>query len=97
MRGCRTWAIAATRGPDAFIRLDVIVAFVRILVVAHTVEDKKLGLGSEAGGVTDTCLLQIALSLLRDIAGVARTFFTCHRVDDTADQRQRGLLIERGR
>ncbi len=78
------------RVPDPFLRVDVVVALVGVLVEAHRVEDEKLGLGAPVRGGRDPGGLEVLLGLERDEAGIAGVGLQRNRVVDVAGERERG-------
>ena len=81
--------------PDAFFRIDVVVAFVRVLVEPHGVEDVELRLGPVVRRGGDARLHQVLLRLLRHIARVPRIPLEGHRIYDVARQRE-GRHVQAG-
>ncbi len=57
---------------------------------AHVVEDEEFGLGTEIGDVADARRLQIFLGLAGDAARVAVVAMAGGRLDDVADEHERG-------
>src|SRR2546426_326408 len=77
--------LRATGVPLTFDGVDMVVAFVLVLVVAHVVEDEELELRPPVGDIGDACRLEIGLSLLRDAARVTRVSLLRDRVLDIAE------------
>jgi len=88
-------AAALRRLPVRLDRVDLVIAVIAALVVAHLVEYEMLELRPEIGGVADPRLLQISLGLLRDVPRIAAVALPGHRIADVADQHQGRHLGER--
>jgi len=58
----------------------MVIPLVGILIEAHIVENKKLGLGPDVGGVGQAGALEIGFRLAGDVAGVARVILAGNRV-----------------
>ena len=89
------WLFDARRVPRAFDRIDLVVPLVLVLLVAHLVEDEKLGLRSDVAGIGDARLAQMRFGLARDMTRVAREVLTRHGIDDIGDDADRGPGKER--
>ena len=87
--------VLAAGVPDAFERIDVVVALVLVLVEPDRVEDVELGLRAPVRDVGDPGLFQVQLGLLRDVARVAAVHLAGHRVLHEAVDVQRRVLRER--
>ena len=83
------------RVPRAFDRIDLVVPLVLVLLVAHLVEDEKLGLGPDVARIGDAGLAQMRLGLARDMTRVAREVLTRHGIDDIGDDADCGFGEER--
>ncbi len=79
------------RVPDAFIRIDVVVAAEGVLVEAQGVEKVELRLRAPVAHVGDARAAQVLLGFLGDEARVPAIGLARDRVDDVADQEQ-GLV-----
>ncbi len=77
--------VVGARVPDAFVRVDVVVAVVRALVEAERVEDVELDLRSPVRGVRDARRRQVRFGLARDVARIAAVGLARDRVDDIGD------------
>ena len=85
----------ARRVPRAFDRVDLVVAAVLVLLVAHLVEDEELRLGTDVARVGDARVLQVLLGLPRDEPRIARERLSGHRIDDVGDDADGGPGEER--
>ena len=81
--------------PDAFFRVDVVVAEVLRLIEAQRVEDVELDLRTPERRVGDAGRWEELFGLLRDVAGVARVRLARDRIEDVADQVERLHLEDR--
>ena len=81
-------AFHAARVPAPLDRIDVVVAFVLVLVEADVVEDEELRLRPEVGGVGDAQALQVVLRLAGDVPRIPGVVLARDRVADVADQDQ---------
>jgi hypothetical protein len=80
--------------PVRFRRVDLVVAEVGALVVAHLVEHEVLELRPEIRGNPDPRASEIGFRLLRNITGVPAVALPRHGVADIADQHQGRCLGE---
>ncbi len=81
--------------PDAFFRIDVVIALVRVLVEAHGVEDVELRLGSEIRRRGDATLLQKRFRFAGYIPRIAGVGLAGDGIDDVAGERERRDLQAR--
>ena len=81
--------------PDAFNRIDVIIALVRVLVETNFVKNEEFRLRPEIRHFAEPAGLDIGFGLLGDAARVARVGLTRDRVHDIAEQAERRAFVER--
>ena len=81
--------------PDAFNRIDVIIAFVRILVETDFVKDEEFRLRPEIRHFAEPAGLDVGFGLLGDAARVARVRLSGDRIHDIAEQAERRPFVER--
>ncbi len=88
-------AFHATRVPAPLHRVDVVVAFVLVLVEADVIEDEELGFRPEIGGVREPQALYIVLRLSGDVSRIPRIVLARDRVADVAEYGE-GLCGQEG-
>jgi len=63
------WRPVRAAVPDALFGIDVVIAFMRVLIEAHRIEDVELRLGPEYAVVATPLFFQERFRLARDVAG----------------------------
>jgi hypothetical protein len=81
--------------PRAFVRVNLVVAAVLVLLVTDLIEDEELRLGSDEAGVGDARLLQVLFGFARDMARVPREFLPGDGIDHVGDHAHRRLRKKR--
>ncbi|MBA7589415.1 hypothetical protein ES708_31500 [subsurface metagenome] len=72
--------------PAPFYRIDMVVALMLVLIETDVVEDEKLRLRSEIGGVGQLGLFEVILRFYGDMPGIPGVILACNRIADVADQ-----------
>src|SRR5687768_16405078 len=85
----------ASRVPVGLLAVKRKAGRLRVVVIRHFVEDKKLSLRTEVDGVSDSREFQIAFGPNRDRSRIEPVALFRDRVDDVGDQTHRSLVSER--
>ena len=81
--------------PDSFNRIDVIIAFICILIETDFVKNEEFRLRPEIRHFAEPAGLDVGFGLPGDTARVARVRLARDRIHDIADQAERRPFVER--